>query len=64
MNAEILGAMLKQGCSHWNFDYVLAIMQIATQENVQPNEKFFQHLERFHKLCSRVIKYKVIRLIM
>lgn len=58
MNAEILGAMLKQGCYNWNFDYVIAIMQTVIEEDVAPNEKFLEHLEKFHKLCSQKIKYK------
>jgi hypothetical protein len=59
MNAEILGAMLKQGCCHFNFEYVLAIMETTIEEEVHPSEKFLEHLENFHEKCWQIIKNKV-----
>lgn len=59
MNAEILGAMLRKGCCHFNFEYVLAIMETALQEEVHPNEKFLEHLDNFHKECQKKIRNKV-----
>jgi hypothetical protein len=59
MNSEILGAMLRQGCCHFNFEYVLAIMETVIEEEVQPSEKFLEHLENFHKGCERKIRNKV-----
>lgn len=59
MNSEILGAMLRQGCCHFNFEYVLAIMETVIEEEVQPSEKFLDHLENFHKVCERKIRNKV-----
>jgi pentatricopeptide repeat domain-containing protein 1 len=59
MNAEILGAMLRQGCCHFNFEYILAIMETTIKEEVRPNEKFLEHLENFHKECLQKIKNKV-----
>jgi hypothetical protein len=59
MNSEILGAMLRQGCCHFNFEYVLAIMETVIEEEVQPSEKFLEHLENFHKVCQRKIRNKV-----
>ncbi|PNF32842.1 hypothetical protein B7P43_G03468 [Cryptotermes secundus] len=58
MNAEILGAMLKQGCCHFNFEYILTIMETALQEEVRPNEKFLEHLENFLKECQKKIRNK------
>jgi hypothetical protein len=62
MNSEILGAMLRQGCCHFNFEYVLAIMETVIEEEVQPSEKFLDHLENFHKVCERKIRNKVGRI--
>jgi pentatricopeptide repeat domain-containing protein 1 len=59
MNAEILGAMLRQACCHFNFEYVLAIMETTLQEEVRPNEKFMEHLENFHEECQKKIRNKV-----
>ena len=59
MNSEILGAMLRQGCCHFNFEYVLAIMETVIEEEVQPSEKFLEHLENFQKICQRKIRNKV-----
>jgi hypothetical protein len=61
MNSEILGAMLRQGCCHFNFEYVLAIMETVIEEEVEPSEKFLEHLENFHKNCQRKIRNKVSR---
>lgn len=58
MNSEILGAMLRQGCCHFNFEYVLAIMETVIEEEVEPSEKFLEHLENFHKNCQRKIRNK------
>jgi hypothetical protein len=63
MNAEILGAMLRQGCCHFNFEYVLAIMETTLQEEVHPNEKLLEHLENFHKQCQKIVKNKVYPII-
>ena len=62
MNSEILGAMLRQGCCHFNFEYVLAIMETVIEEEVQPSEKFLEHLENFHKVCQMKIRNKVSRI--
>lgn len=59
MNSEILGAMLRQGCCHFHFEYVLAIMETVIEEEVQPSEKFLEHLENFHRVCQKKIKNKV-----
>ena len=59
MNSEILGAMLRQGCCHFNFEYVLAIMETVIEEEVQPSEKFLDNLENFHKDCQRKIRNQV-----
>ncbi|KAL5292152.1 PTCD1 family protein [Megaselia abdita] len=58
MNMAILGAMLRQGCSHRNFAYVYEIMQIALDERVKPNEQFLKHLDNFVKNCSLIVEQK------
>jgi hypothetical protein len=63
MNAEILGAMLRQGCHHFNFEYILAILETTIKEKVHPNEKFLEHLENFHKGCMQKIIKKVNHII-
>ncbi|XP_045463286.1 pentatricopeptide repeat-containing protein 1, mitochondrial [Harmonia axyridis] len=57
-NAEILGALLHQACYDKNFRYIMKIMQICVDENVQPNLKFIEHLDKLKKDCRRMIKNK------
>ncbi|XP_017773300.1 PREDICTED: pentatricopeptide repeat-containing protein 1, mitochondrial [Nicrophorus vespilloides] len=52
LNTEILGAMLKQACFHFNFSYIIEILAICTKENIKPNKIFMQHLEDFKKKCK------------
>lgn len=54
MNIQILGAMLKQGCYHLNFRYVMEIMKIAKMERLKPNEQFLTHLHHFHHRCFKM----------
>nr|CAI5834711.1 unnamed protein product [Callosobruchus analis] len=59
LNAEILGTMLKQGCYHVNFKYVMYIMDLCESEEVRPNKKFIETLEEFKKRCRDLEKSKV-----
>lgn len=43
--------MLKQGCYHRNFSYVMEIMDIVKKERLKPNEQFLTHLHRFKHDC-------------
>lgn len=52
MNIQILGAMLRQGCSSQNFAYVIKILDIVKTELIKPNEPFLRHLDRFCKDCG------------
>lgn len=52
MNIQILGAMLRQGCSSRNFPYVIKIMEIVKSELIKPNEQFLRHLDTFSKDCA------------
>lgn len=61
MNIQILGAMVKQGCVHRSFEYVLEIMKIVKDERIKPNEQFLTHLYHFHHHCFRLIQTKVSR---
>ncbi|VEN44722.1 unnamed protein product [Callosobruchus maculatus] len=58
LNAEILGTMLKQGCYHVNFKYVMYIMDLCESEGVRPNKKFVETLEEFKKRCRDLEKSK------
>ncbi|XP_055913654.1 pentatricopeptide repeat-containing protein 1, mitochondrial [Eupeodes corollae] len=55
MNAQILGAMLRQGCAQKAFGYVSEILQISLDENVPPNDVFFRHLDNFYKQCAQLL---------
>ncbi|XP_075164015.1 pentatricopeptide repeat-containing protein 1, mitochondrial [Haematobia irritans] len=55
MNIQILGAMLRQGCSKKSFPYICEIMQISLDENIKPNDVFLRHLHNFHVQCARAI---------
>lgn len=63
MNIQILGAMLKQGCSQKNFDYVIEILNITKTERIKPNEHFLKHLHQFHHHCFSLQKSQVRELI-
>ncbi|CAH1987393.1 unnamed protein product [Acanthoscelides obtectus] len=56
LNTEILGTMLKQGCYHVNFNYVMYIMDLCEAEGVRPNKKFIETLEEFKKRCRELQK--------
>lgn len=56
INMPILGAMLKQGCLQWNFEYVIAIVDIAIREEITPNAQFLTHLHKFYKKTTGLIK--------
>lgn len=56
MNMPILGAMLKQGCLQWNFEYVISIVDIAMKEEMPPNAQFLTHLHKFYKKTTGLIK--------
>lgn len=58
INMPILGAMLKQGCLQWNFDYVRTVMDIAMREEITPNAQFLTHLHKFYMKTTTVIKNK------
>lgn len=56
MNVHILGAMMRQGCSQLNFQYVLEILDIVKKEKIKPSEKFLTHLDNFHNACKKILK--------
>ncbi|XP_055690669.1 pentatricopeptide repeat-containing protein 1, mitochondrial [Lutzomyia longipalpis] len=65
VNAAILGAMLRQGCSKNNFNYVMYILDLCEWEQIRPNQQFVKHLLEFEKKCRQWLKhgtpYKEIR---
>lgn len=56
INMPILGAMLKQGCLQWNFEYVVSIMQLTMKEGIAPNAQFITHLHKFYKKTTALIR--------
>lgn len=59
MNAEILGTMLSQACSHINFAYVIYIMNMMKHEEIKPNQIFMNHLKCFNNTIKDLIKKRV-----
>ncbi|CAH1108103.1 unnamed protein product [Psylliodes chrysocephalus] len=61
LNAEILGAMLRQACYHFNYWYVLYIMEVCLNEEVQPNKMFMETLHEFHIRSKNLYYDKKLR---
>lgn len=59
MNAEILGTMLAQACYHFNFAYVIYVMNMVKYEEIKPNQMFMDHLNRFHDKIKDLMKKRV-----
>lgn len=59
MNIQILGAMLRQGTSNNNFQYISKIMQISQSERIKPNDFFLKHLQQFHARSEQFNDSKV-----
>lgn len=51
--------MLRQACTKYKFWYVLEILEIAKEQQVQPNAQFIQHLENLWQEVWDLIKKKV-----
>ena len=51
--------MLRTGCVHKNFEYILEIMAIVKNERIKPNEEFLKHLDNFKKYCAKLKKTTV-----
>lgn len=58
MNIQILGAMLKQGCSKKNFAYVLEILDLITELRLKPSEQLLKNIDYFQRSCVKLIKVK------
>ncbi|CAG9864301.1 unnamed protein product [Phyllotreta striolata] len=56
LNTAILGAMLHQACYHFNYVYVLFVMEECIKSNVQPNPKFMKTLEEFKATSQALYK--------
>jgi len=59
VNAEILGTMLAQACYHFNFGYVIYIMNTVKYEEIKPNKIFMDCLKRFDNTIKELIKKRV-----
>ncbi|XP_050440368.1 pentatricopeptide repeat-containing protein 1, mitochondrial [Adelges cooleyi] len=47
VNSEILGTMLGQGCFHFNFGYVIFMLNMIKHEEIKPNKMFMERLNSF-----------------
>lgn len=56
VNAETLGTMLAQACYHFNFGYVIYIMNMVKHEEIKPNKKFMDRLNRFNNTIKDLMK--------
>jgi len=61
MNAEILGTMLAQACYHFNFAYVIFVMNMVKHEEIKPNQIFMDHLKHFDSTIKDFMKKRVSR---
>lgn len=59
VNAEILGTMFAQACYHFNFAYIIYIMNMVKHEEIKPNKKFMDRLDCFNKTIKDLIKKRV-----
>jgi len=59
VNAEVLGTMLAQACYHFNFAYVIYVMNMVKHEEIKPNKKFMDRLNRFDNTIKDLMKKRV-----
>lgn len=55
----MLGTMLGQACYHFNFGYVIFIMNMIKHEEIKPNKIFMDHLTRFDNTIKDLMKKRV-----
>lgn len=55
----MLGTMLAQACYHYNFAYVIYIMNIVKHEEIKPNKIFMDRLGQFDKTIKDLMKKRV-----
>lgn len=58
LNAEILGAMLHNACIRFNFSYIKTVLKYMKKEDISPNLKFLEKLEKFSNSCEKLLKKK------
>ncbi|KAL4715875.1 hypothetical protein ACJJTC_014607 [Scirpophaga incertulas] len=58
INIEILGTLLKHGVVQTNFDYIIYVLEVTREEKVKINQQFFEHLQKFNKICADRRMYK------
>lgn len=59
VNSEILGTMLAQACYHFNFGYVVYVMNMVKHEEIKPNKIFMDRLNRFDNTIKDLMKKRV-----
>lgn len=58
VNIEILGALLKNACYAKDYAYVIDILTITIEENIQPSEKFLQIISNFKRSRYNALQNK------
>lgn len=53
---HVLEIMLKQGCSRYDFPYIIEIMNITSEGELKPNKQFLAELIGFNEDCHNVLK--------
>ncbi|XP_038206374.1 pentatricopeptide repeat-containing protein 1, mitochondrial [Zerene cesonia] len=56
VNITILGTLLRHGTAHMQFGYILYILEVVKQENLNVNDIFLKHLESFNERCEKIIE--------
>lgn len=51
--------MLAQACYHFNFAYVIYVMNMVKHEEIKPNRKFMDRLNRFDTTIKDLMKKRV-----
>jgi len=59
VNAEILGTMLAQACCHFNFAYVVYVLNMVKHEEIKPNQIFMDRLKCFNNTIKDLMKKRV-----
>lgn len=55
----MLGTMLGQACYHFNFAYIIYIMNIIKHEEIKPNRIFMDRLIRFDNTVKDLMNKRV-----
>ena len=59
LNTEILGAMLRQACHHYDFGYIYLIFETVITENIRVSQRFLDILSEFQKNAMNTLQANV-----